>query len=159
MPVTGWDHVSFPARDPEAILDFYKRLGFETIHEEEFRSGRYPVFAIAIGENAKLNFHGPAFWQDPNFDARGPTALPGCGDFCFVFKGTIEEAVELDREGGGEDRLRTVRPARRYTIRRRISSSPKGESWPPPKSHRRRPCSCVPTGRRRSPDRGGIRPI
>src|SRR5215470_7916044 len=44
MPVTGWDHVSFPARDPEAILDFYKRLGFETIHEEEFRSGKYPVF-------------------------------------------------------------------------------------------------------------------
>jgi catechol 2,3-dioxygenase-like lactoylglutathione lyase family enzyme len=102
MPVTGWDHVSFPAGDPEAILDFYKRLGFETIHEEEFRSGKYPVFAIAIGENAKLNFHGPAFWQDPNFDARGPTALPGCGDFCFVFEGTIEEAVELIEKAGAK---------------------------------------------------------
>src|SRR5262249_28356804 len=100
MPVTGWDHVSFPARDPEAILDFYKRLGFETIHEEEFLSGKYPVFAIAIGANAKLNFHGPAFWQDPNFDARGRTALPGCGDFCFVFDGTIEEAVGVIEKAG-----------------------------------------------------------
>ena len=100
MPVTGWDHVSFPARDPEALLDFYKRLRFQTIYEEEFRNGKYPVFAIAIGENAKLNFHGPAFWQDPNFDARGRTALPGCGDFCFVFEGTIEEAVELIEKAG-----------------------------------------------------------
>lgn len=102
MPVTGWDHVSFPARNPEALLDFYKRLGFEAIHEEEFRSGKYPIFAIAIGENAKLNFHGPAFWQDPKFDARGPTALPGCGDFCFAFDGTIEEAVALLEKAGAK---------------------------------------------------------
>lgn len=100
MSITGWDHVSFPARDPEALMAFYKRLGLETIHEEEFRSGKYPIFAIAIGENAKLNFHGPAFWQDPSFDGRGPTALPGCGDFAFVFDGTIDEAVELLHKAG-----------------------------------------------------------
>lgn len=81
MPVLGWDHVSFPSRDPEVLLDFYDRLGFETIQEQEYRSGRSPIFAIAIGENAELNCHGPAIWQEPAFDARGPTALPGCGDF------------------------------------------------------------------------------
>ena len=56
MPVTGFDHVSFPAGDPEAIIAFYKRLGFTTIHEEEWRLGDYPLFAIAIGSDAKLNF-------------------------------------------------------------------------------------------------------
>lgn len=100
MPVIGWDHVSLPAHDPDALMAFYKRLGFELIHEVEFRSGKTPIFAIAIGANAKLNFHGPALWQDPRFSARGPTAQPGCGDFAFVFEGTIDEAVELIRGAG-----------------------------------------------------------
>ena len=102
MPVIGFDHVALPARDPLALLDFYKRLGFGTIHEEEFRAGTYPLFAIQIGEHAKLNFHGPALWQDPGFAARGPTAQPGCGDLCFLFDGTIDEAVELIRKAGAE---------------------------------------------------------
>ena len=102
MPVSGFDHVALPARDPEALLDFYKKLGFGTIHEAEWRSGEYPIFAIQIGENAKLNFHGPALWQDSSFEARGPSAQPGCGDLCFVFDGTIEEAEALIRAAGAE---------------------------------------------------------
>lgn len=102
MPVTGFDHVALPARDPEALLDFYKKLGFGTIHEEEFRAGDYPIFAIQIGEDAKLNFHGPALWQDPSFEAKGPSAQPGCGDLCFVFDGSIDEAEALIRAAGGE---------------------------------------------------------
>ena len=102
MPVTGYDHVALPARDPLALLDFYKRLGFGTIHEDEFRAGRYPLFAIAIGEHAKLNFHGPALWQGADFSLRGPTAQPGCGDLCFAFEGTIDEAVALIRKAGAE---------------------------------------------------------
>ena len=102
MPVTGFDHVSFPAGDPEAIIAFYKRLGFTAIHEEEWRRGEYPLFAIAIGNDAKLNFHGPEMWQNPEFVAKGPTATPGCGDFCFVFDGTIGEAEQLIKDAGGE---------------------------------------------------------
>lgn len=102
MPVTGFDHVALPARDPFALLEFYKKLGFGTIHEEEFRAGKYPLFAIQIGEHAKLNFHGPALWQDAGFAARGPTAQPGCGDLCFLFEGTIDEAVALIRNAGAE---------------------------------------------------------
>jgi catechol 2,3-dioxygenase-like lactoylglutathione lyase family enzyme len=102
MPVIGYDHVALPAGDPEAILAFYKKLGFGTIHEEEWRAGDYPLFAIQIGENAKLNFHGPALWQDASFEAKGPTAKPGCGDLCFLFEGTIDEAVELIQSAGGK---------------------------------------------------------
>ena len=102
MAVLGFDHVALPAKDPEALIDFYKKLGFGTIHEAEWRAGDYPLFAIQIGENAKLNFHGPALWQDPEFDAKGPSALPGCGDICFVFDGSIEEAKALIEGAGAE---------------------------------------------------------
>ncbi len=102
MPVIGYDHVALPAQNPEELIAFYKKLGFGTIHEEEWRAGKYPLFAIQIGENAKLNFHAPSLWQDPNFEAKGPTAKPGCGDLCFLFDGTIDEAVALIRDAGGE---------------------------------------------------------
>lgn len=102
MPVTGWDHVSLPAGDPDALMAFYKRLGFTVIHEAEFRSGKTLIFAITIGAHAKLNFHAPSLWQNPKFDARGPTAQPGCGDLAFVFEGTIEDAVGVIRAAGAE---------------------------------------------------------
>jgi catechol 2,3-dioxygenase-like lactoylglutathione lyase family enzyme len=102
MSVIGFDHIALPARDPEALISFYKKLGFRTIHEEDWRAGKYPLFAIQIGENAKLNFHGPALWQNPDFEAKGPAAKPGCGDICFVFDGTIGEAEALIRDADAE---------------------------------------------------------
>ena len=36
MSIRGFDHVALPARDPEALLAFYKKLGFGTIHEDEW---------------------------------------------------------------------------------------------------------------------------
>ncbi|NQZ98567.1 MAG: VOC family protein [Myxococcales bacterium] len=102
MPIQGFDHVALPARNPEALITFYKRLGFPILHEDEWRSGAYPLFAVQVGAHAKINFHSPKLWQDPNFDAKGPTAQPGCGDLCFVFDGTIDEAVELIEKAGAE---------------------------------------------------------
>ena len=102
MPVTSFDHVALPAQNPDALIAFYKRLGFSIIHEQEWRAGDYPLFAVRVGEHAKINFHGPKMWQDPSFEAKGPTAKPGCGDLCFVFDGTIDEAVELIEKAGGE---------------------------------------------------------
>ncbi len=102
MPVRGFDHVALPTADPEATIAFYRRLGFGIIHEDEWRAGDYPLFAIQVGEHAKINFHAPKLWQDPEFEAKGPTALPGCGDLCFVFDGSIEEAEALIREAGAE---------------------------------------------------------
>ena len=102
MSIRGYDHVALPAQDPEALIDFYKKLGFATIHEAEWRAGDYPLFAIQVGPDAKLNFHPPALWQDAAFEARGPTAKPGCGDLCFVFEGSIDEAVQLLESAGAE---------------------------------------------------------
>ena len=87
MAVTGMDHVAIPAGDPEALLQFYRSLGFDIVHEAEWRSGEFPAFAIACGDQ-KINVHDPKLWQNPKFDLRGPTAEPGCGDFCFVWDGS-----------------------------------------------------------------------
>ncbi|MCY3557631.1 MAG: VOC family protein [Chloroflexi bacterium] len=101
MAVTGMDHVAIPAGDPEALLRFYRALGFEIVHEEEWRSGDFPIFAIACGDQ-KINVHDPKLWQNPRFELRGPTAEPGCGDFCFVWEGTPESASAAIEAAGAE---------------------------------------------------------
>jgi catechol 2,3-dioxygenase-like lactoylglutathione lyase family enzyme len=101
MPsIRGFDHVALPTADPEALIAFYKRLGFPILYEAEWRAGKAPAFAIGVGPHSKINVHPPALWKQPGFEARGPTALPGCGDLCFVFDGTIDEAEKLVREAG-----------------------------------------------------------
>jgi catechol 2,3-dioxygenase-like lactoylglutathione lyase family enzyme len=40
MSVVGIDHASFPTMQPEEMIAFYKRLGFEIVGEEEWRGGR-----------------------------------------------------------------------------------------------------------------------
>ncbi len=102
MPVRGFDHVSLPTADPEALIDFYRRLGFAILYEDEWRAGDVPFFAIQVDEHVKINVHPPEMWQNPKFTLRGPTAKPGCGDLCFYFDGTIDEAKQLILDAGAE---------------------------------------------------------
>ncbi len=96
MPVTGFDHVALPTADAERFLRFYKALGFGTDQEEEWRSGKFPIFSITFGDN-KINVHPEALVAirgRPEY-LRGPTAEPGCGDLCFVWEGGIEALLGL----------------------------------------------------------------
>ncbi len=102
MTVRGFDHVSLPTGDPEACIDFYRRLGFNILYEMEWRAGDSQLFAIQVGEHSKINVHPPKLWQNPKFEARGPTAKPGCGDFCFFFDGSLEAAEKLSVDAGSE---------------------------------------------------------
>ncbi len=101
MPVAGFDHAAIPAGDPEALIAFYRALGFSVMGEERWRSGEFPAFALAAGDQ-KINVHDPKLWRDERFTLRGPTAEPGCGDFCFVWDGTPEEAAAAIRAAGGD---------------------------------------------------------
>jgi catechol 2,3-dioxygenase-like lactoylglutathione lyase family enzyme len=85
MSIVAFDHVAIPIENTEAMLDFYRALGF-TVRDQK-RPDRYSVHL----PNQKLNFHGPSVWRDRAFTLRGPAARPGCGDFCFVWAGTLEE--------------------------------------------------------------------
>lgn len=98
MPVTGFDHVSYPTDDSERFLEFYKRLGFTVLGEERWRSGKSPIFSIQIGDASMINVHPGGFRPPPHLRGRG--ARPGCADFCFVWDGAVEDVLAmLDRAG------------------------------------------------------------
>jgi catechol 2,3-dioxygenase-like lactoylglutathione lyase family enzyme len=99
MGLRGFDHVAIPAGDPEALIAFYRALGFGIAGEEAWRAGDAPVFAITLGDQ-KINVHDPRLWQNAAFTLRGPTAQPGCGDFCFAWDGTIDEVRDLLARAG-----------------------------------------------------------
>lgn len=100
MPVRGFDHVSLPTTDVEACIAFYRQLGFPILYEDEWRRGEVRWVAIQVDDHVKINVHPPEMWQNPKFTLRGPTALPGCGDLCFFFDGTIAEAEAFLRDAG-----------------------------------------------------------
>jgi catechol 2,3-dioxygenase-like lactoylglutathione lyase family enzyme len=101
MSISSFDHVAIPTSDPEAMMRFYRSLGFEVPDFAAWRSEGTPYFSMVFGEN-KINVHAPELWQGGKFDLRGPTAVPGCGDFCFVWSGTIGELRGRLREVGAE---------------------------------------------------------
>jgi catechol 2,3-dioxygenase-like lactoylglutathione lyase family enzyme len=88
------DHVAVPTARPEEMLRFYRALGFSAPSPEEWRARGVPFFTLSLGDT-KINVHAPALWQDGSFTLRGPAAKPGCGDFCFVWSGTVDDAVAL----------------------------------------------------------------
>lgn len=101
MTILGFDHVAIPSRQPEALLDFYRKLGFGVPETETWRRSGVPFFSIQLGDH-KINVHAPGLWEQPGFSLRGPEALPGCGDFCFVWQGGLESLRALLGEAGAE---------------------------------------------------------
>jgi catechol 2,3-dioxygenase-like lactoylglutathione lyase family enzyme len=95
MPVDGFDHAAVPTANAIRFLEFYKGLGFGIEGEEALRSGAAPFFSITFGDN-KINVHSEqlaANRGNPEY-LRGPTAEPGCGDFCFVWSGGMDALLE-----------------------------------------------------------------
>jgi catechol 2,3-dioxygenase-like lactoylglutathione lyase family enzyme len=88
--VRGFDHAAVPMQNTDAMLAFYRGLGFE-IRETA------AACSVYIGSQM-INFHRPARWQDPSFTLRAPAARPPCGDFCFVWDGSAADLKSwLDR--------------------------------------------------------------
>lgn len=79
--VAGIDHVSFPLEDVDAMLAFYRALGFDVT---EHRA----VVSVHAGAQM-INFHRPEVWRRGGFTLRAPAAVPPCGDLCFVWDGTV----------------------------------------------------------------------
>jgi catechol 2,3-dioxygenase-like lactoylglutathione lyase family enzyme len=94
MSIQSFDHVAIPIQNVDAMLAFYRALGFGV----KDNGGRYSVH---FGDQ-KINFHGPETWQTGRVTLRGPTAVPGCGDFCFVWNGTAEALKALLEKAGAK---------------------------------------------------------
>jgi catechol 2,3-dioxygenase-like lactoylglutathione lyase family enzyme len=101
MSIAGFDHVALPTQRPEAMIGFYGRLGFDVPDVEEWRRSARPFFSVLFG-NQKINFHTPPLWQNPRFELRGPSSLPGCGDLCFVWEGGSDALRKLLAAAGVE---------------------------------------------------------
>jgi catechol 2,3-dioxygenase-like lactoylglutathione lyase family enzyme len=77
------DHVAVPMRNVEAMIAFYRSLGFAV------REGA-SIVSVHFADQ-KINFHRPVLWQRETFTLRASAAEPPCGDFCWVWNGTEAE--------------------------------------------------------------------
>ena len=90
--IAGFDHVAVPMRNTDAMLAFYRRLGF-AVRE----GGRICSAHMA---QQKINFHRPSLWERSAFELRASAAQPPCGDFCFGWSGDIPSLhARLDAAG------------------------------------------------------------
>lgn len=90
--VKGFDHVALPMQNTDAMLAFYRGLGFDVAESPA-------ACSVYIGDQM-INFHRPATWQRESFTLRAPAARPPCGDLCFVWDGTPQALKQwLDDAG------------------------------------------------------------
>jgi catechol 2,3-dioxygenase-like lactoylglutathione lyase family enzyme len=81
--VGGYDHVALPMLNADAMVAFYRKLGFDI---------RESAAAVSVYAGRQMiNFHRPTRWQDSSFTLRAPAAKPPCGDLCFVWDGTAAQ--------------------------------------------------------------------
>lgn len=85
--IRGFDHVSLPMRDTDAMVAFYRALGCDV---DEQRS----IVSVYVGEQM-INFHRPELWPRSEFTLRAPEARPPCGDLCFVWDGSADALQAL----------------------------------------------------------------
>ena len=107
------DHVSLPMQHTDAMIAFYRSLGFDVAEHKA-------VVSVYVGDEM-INFHRPEVWARPAFTLRASAAQPPCGDLCFVWDGSADtlhtrlagaqaEIVEgpVEREGGRRARATSV---------------------------------------------------
>lgn len=92
--VRGFDHVALPMQNTEAMLAFYRGLGFDVAENPA-------AVSVYIADNM-INFHRPATWQRASFTLRAPAAKPPCGDLCFVWDGTAESLHSMLDQAGAK---------------------------------------------------------
>ena len=110
--IRGFDHVSLPMQNTEAMVAFYRSLGLEVAENPH-------VVSVYAG-NQMINFHRAATWQREGFTLRAPAAKPPCGDLCFVWDGSAESLKALLQEAGAEI---IEGPVARQGGRRAVASS------------------------------------
>ena len=100
--IAGFDHVAVPMRNTDAMVAFYRRLGF-SVRE----GGR--ICSVHMAQH-KINFHRPSLWERSAFELRASAAEPPCGDFCFVWSGDIP-SLHARLDAAGADIHRRARRA------------------------------------------------
>jgi catechol 2,3-dioxygenase-like lactoylglutathione lyase family enzyme len=98
VTIRGFDHVSLPMQNTEAMVAFYRSLGCDVVENPH-------VVSVYLGDQM-INLHRPETWQRRGFSLRAPKAEPPCGDVCFVWEGPADalhallEKAEAEIEEG-----------------------------------------------------------
>jgi catechol 2,3-dioxygenase-like lactoylglutathione lyase family enzyme len=92
VTISGFDHVSLPLRDADAMAAFYRALGLDVDEMEH-------VVVVHLGDQM-INFHRDEMWTRPDFTLRAPAAVPPCGDLCVRWAGSADELDALLRDLG-----------------------------------------------------------
>ncbi len=90
--ISGFDHVSLPLRDADAMAAFYRALGLDVNETEQ-------LVVVHLGDQM-VNFHREGMWTRADFTLRAPAAVPPCGDLCVRWEGSAEELDTLLRAAG-----------------------------------------------------------
>ena len=98
MSTAAIDHIAMPTANAERLIAFYKRLGFTINDEDAWRAGDAAAFSVQIGDSTKINVHPEGYTAS----LRGPTAVPGSADICFVWDGTAEDCARWLTAAGVE---------------------------------------------------------
>ena len=110
--VLGFDHVSLPMRDADAMVAFYRALGLDVVETPY-------LVQVHLGDQM-INFHRAEMWQRADFTLRAPAADPPCGDLCFVWGGIGRRiARRAPRRGRARSSKVRFRAAARAAWRRR----------------------------------------
>ena len=97
MSTVSIDHIAMPTADAERLIAFYKKLGFHINDEAEWRAGEASIFSIQVGDS-KINVHPEGYTAA----LRGPTAVPGSADICFVWNGAAADCERMLQDAGVE---------------------------------------------------------
>jgi catechol 2,3-dioxygenase-like lactoylglutathione lyase family enzyme len=90
--IAGIDHASLPMRQTDAMVAFYKKLGFDV--------AELPAVVSVYAGSQMINLHRPELWQRDGFTLRAPAATPPCGDLCFAWDGSQESLHARLAEAG-----------------------------------------------------------
>jgi catechol 2,3-dioxygenase-like lactoylglutathione lyase family enzyme len=89
-PIRSLDHVALPMQNVDAMVAFYRALGFQV--------DEGPQICVVRFGTQMINLHRPELWKRETFTLRASAAAPPCGDVCFVWEGTSESLkAALDR--------------------------------------------------------------
>ena len=97
MSTVGIDHIAMPTANAERLIAFYKKIGFTINDEDAWRAGDANAFSIQVGDS-KINVHPEGYTAS----LRGPTAVPGSADICFVWNGTADACERMLADAGVE---------------------------------------------------------
>jgi catechol 2,3-dioxygenase-like lactoylglutathione lyase family enzyme len=101
------DHVAYAVADTDAMLAFYRRLGFGIVlhdgaflpvdDEQAWRQGGAVLWAVQFGES-KIFMVAAARWPAEEWHLgalRAPRAAPGTMEVCWVWDGSLAEAQQF----------------------------------------------------------------